>query len=315
MRRLALIAFVAFIFASSAFSFTAEAYFVLPSAKPSGFVNDFAGVLSPEQKLALESKLAAFNATTTIEIAIVTVKSLGGDTVEQAAREIFDSWGIGKTKQDNGVLVLVSAGTTPEDRRIRIEPGYGLEGALTDIQSSQIIQNDMAPAFKEGRYYDGFSAGVDSIIAAVRGETGTPSGGVPGGIYNNIAELVFSFGWFFPILFIFLVRGIAIFLGKTKSWWLGGVLGAVFGGGIGFFAGSLATGITAAIFTGLFGLLFDYGVSKSYDKWKSGGGRGGGPWIGGGGFGGGSHGGGFGGGGFGGFGGGRSGGGGASGGF
>jgi len=289
--------------------FLSRAYFVIPG-QPTGFVNDFAGILSLDQKTALESKLEAFNATTTIEIAIVIVKNLGGDTIETAARQIFDSWKIGKAKQDNGVLVLVSTEAVGGVRPIRIEPGYGLEGALTDIQSKQIIDNDMVPAFKAGRYYDGFNAGVDGIISAVRGEAGAP----PEGPVNTIADFMFSFGWLFPLAFIFIVRALAVFLGKTKSWWLGGVLGAVFGGIIGILNASLLIGAILFIFFGLFGLLIDYGASKSYDKWKSGGGRG--PWLGGGGgFGGGSHGGGFGGGGFGGFGGGRSGGGGASGGF
>lgn len=305
MRRLAPIAFAVFISASLAVPLFAEAYFVIPGA-PTGFVNDFAGVLSAVQKLALESKLEAFNATTTIEIAVVTVKNLGGDTIETAARQIFDTWKIGKTKQDNGVLVLLAM----EEKRIRIEPGYGLEGVLTDIQSSQIIQNDIAPAFKDGKYYDGFNAGVDDIIAAVRGEATAPSGSAAPYAESGTSNLLAGAGPFIFMAIIFFFQIMASILGRTKSWWLGGVLGGIFGIGIGFFSVSLVGGIFAVVILGGLGLLFDYVVSKNYDKWKSGGGRGGGPWIGGGGFGGGSHGGGFGG-----FGGGRSGGGGASGGF
>ena len=279
------------------------AAFVVPE-KPAGFVSDFAGMMSAEEVSALESKLSAFNATTTIEIAVVTIKSLDGDTIENAAQKIFDTWKIGKAKADNGALVLVSL----EDRKARVQTGYGLEGALTDIQSSQIINEDIVPAFRAEKYYEGLSLAVDDIILAVKGEARFSENG------DNfkdswILRLLFSNGgWIFLFVPLLILRILAISLGRTKSWWLGGVLGAAGGGILGLIFGSLISAIAAVVFLTPLGLLFDYVASKGYEKWKAGGGKG--PWLGGGGgFGGGSHGGG----GFGGFGGGSSGGGGASG--
>jgi uncharacterized protein len=265
------------------------AAFTVP-AQPSGFVNDFANVLSSADRATLESRLSGFSASTTIEIAVVTVPSLDGDTIETAANAIFDSWKIGKEGKDNGVLVLVA----PNEHQARIQTGYGMEGALTDLQSSWIIKNDMIPKFKEGYYYAGLNAGVDRIISAVQGEAvpfNTPSEGQSFDIYT------------IAIIGVIVIRVLALALGRSKSWWMGGVLGGIAGVVIIFLEGLLAGGIATVILV-ILGFLFDLIVSKNYDKLKSGG-RG--FWGGGGSSGGRS------GGGFGGFGGGRSGGGGASG--
>jgi uncharacterized protein len=284
------------------------AAFVVPE-KPAGFVSDFAGMMSSEEVSALETKLADFNATTTIEIAVVTVKSLNGDTIENAAQKIFDIWKIGKAKVDNGALVLVSL----EDRKARIQTGYGLEGALTDIQSSQIINEDIVPAFKEGKYYEGLNSAADDIILAVNGEARFPENGMRSGDTWIMKVLFSNGGWVFIFLPILILRILAIFLGRTKSWWLGGVLGGLLGLLLWIWIGGAVWRILSIIFLGGFGAFFDFLVSKSYKTWKDGGGKG--PWLGGGGGFGGFGGGGHGGGGFGGCGGGRSGGGGAGGGW
>jgi uncharacterized protein len=278
-------------------SFT-RAAFAVPG-RPAGFVNDFANVLQPAERTSLEGKLSAFNASTTIEIAVVTVPSLGGDEIAHASIQIFDAWKIGKAKKDNGVLVLVA----PSEHQAWITTGYGLEGALTDLQSSWIVKNVMVPQFKNGNYYAGLNDGVDAIMAAVEGEATIPSDDASKGSAGNWGNFIWLI--FFGILS--LGRIFAIFLGRTKSWWMGGVLGAL-GGLVVLLFSSIGAGIAAIVGFALLGLLFDYLVSKSYDRWKDRGGRGGGPWMGGFGGGGGS-----GGGGFGGFGGGRSGGGGGGG--
>ncbi|TSC59854.1 MAG: uncharacterized protein LiPW15_522 [Parcubacteria group bacterium LiPW_15] len=304
----ALKALTLFLLAVAIWPLTTWAAFVVPE-KPAGFVSDFAGMMSTEEISALESKLADFNATTTIEIAVVTIRSLDGDTIENAAQKIFDTWKIGKVKADNGALVLVSL----EDRKARIQTGYGLEGALTDIQSSQIINEDITPAFRAEKYYEGLNSAVDDIILAAKGEARFSENG--DNLKDSwIMKLLFSnAGWLFIFIPFLILRILAISLGRTKSWWLGGVLGAAGGGVLGLIFGSLIAAIAAIVFLTPIGLLFDYAASKGYEKWKAGGGKG--PWLGGGGgfggFGGGSHSGG----GFGGFGGGRSGGGGASGGW
>lgn len=258
----------------------------------SGLVNDFASVLSAEQETALENKLYSFEQGTSHEIAVAIVKNLGGDSVENYSEELFKEWGIGKKGTDNGVLLLVSI----EDREMRIEVGYGLEGALVDSEAKWILDNSVAPFFKEGKYYEGISAGTDKIEEAIKGEIVSSKTSKSSKI--SFDALVF-FGW---ILFV----AFASILGRSKSWWAGGVVGGIIGVIVGIIKGFVLIGIISLVILVPFGLIFDYLVSKSYQKSKLTGNRM--PWW----FGGGGGFGGKGGGGFGGFGGGSSGGGGAS---
>lgn len=276
----------------------AKAYYDL--GRPAGYVNDYAGVLSAADKTALENKLTQFEADSSNEIAIATIKSLQGDTIENFAVKLFESWKIGKEDKDNGVLILVAV----EDRKMRVEVGYGLEGALTDAQSYWVINNVMKPAFRESNYYGGLNGAVDKIVDATKGEyvpSETPKNSEEGGLLN----IVFGLIWPFAFILIFL----ASILSRSKSWWAGGIIGLVIGVVVGLFVGFIWGVVGVLILTPL-GLLFDFFVSKQYQKGKASGHY---PWwIGGrGGFGGGGSGGG----GFGGFGGGSSGGGGASGGW
>ncbi len=265
---------------------------------PSGFVNDFAGVFSADQKNKLEQKLAAFEKDSSNEISVVTIKSLNGDTIDNFAVELFKQWGIGKKGKDNGILVLVAL----EDKKMRIEVGYGLEGALTDAQSSWIINNEMKPAFQQGDYYAGVNGAADKIIAATKGEyvpeekTTSPGKTSLKTIEWVIWLVVFGFVW------------LGSLLGRSKTWWAGGVIGGIAGVIIGLIKGFVFFGLISIAILIPFGFLFDFIVSRSYSKAKASG-RSYPWWIGGGGFGGGS------GGGFGGFGGGGSGGGGSSGGW
>jgi len=270
--------------------------YVNPGA-PSGFVNDFAGVLSVEQKQQLEQKLSDFEKSAGNEISIAIIKSLDGDTVENFSVKLFEDWKIGKRGKDNGTLILVAV----EDRQTKIEVGYGLEGFLTDAQSFWIINNEMIPAFRDNDFYGGLNAATDKIISAIGGEVISEENPAPKAnvnYFNLAAFVIFVFVWLGSIL------------GRSKSWWAGGVVGGVAGIIIGFIKGFLYFGIISLAVLVPLGLLFDFIASKTYSKSKL---QGKVPpwWIGGGGFGSGSKGGGFGG--FGGFGGGSSGGGGASG--
>ncbi len=256
---------------------------------PSGLVSDFAGAFTGEEKTGLEAKLQSFTESTGNEVAVVSINSLQGDTIENYANELFTEWGIGKKGEDNGVLFLFSI----EDREMRIEVGYGLEGVLTDAQSYWIEQNVAVPAFREGNYYLGADGVVDKIIAAVSGsETVLSDPQENGGrSYTNN---------FFLLIFLVPIWLVSI-LGRSKSWWMGGVLGGILGVILGFIFGFLYTGTIALVFLIPLGLLFDFIVSRAYARGKASGHY---PWWIGGGRGGGS--------GFGGFGGGFSGGGGAS---
>ncbi len=268
---------------------------------PHGFVSDSAGALKQDEVQALEVKLSAFEKETSNEITVVIIPSLEGDTIENFTVELFKEWGIGKQGKDNGVLLLVAL----NDRKVRIEVGYGLEGALTDAQSSWIITNTIRPAFLEEKYYEGLDGAVDQVIAATKGEY------VPSEVQSTEKKSTIGNSiefWFFLLLFV--PMWLASILSRSKSWWLGGVLGGIGGVIIGWINGFLYAGFIWFFLLVPVGLLFDFFVSRAYGKAKTLGHRP--PWWAGGGFGGGS---GSGGRGFGGFGGGGSGGGGSSGGW
>jgi len=149
------------------FSFhTVHAQTVL--AKPSNptLVTDVAGVLSPEEKQALERKLVAIDDSSSNQIAVVILPTLDGNPIEEYATKLFREWGIGNKKTNNGILLLIAI----QDRKMRIEVGYGLEGAIPDITSINIIDNDLKPAFRAGAYYDGIDKATDDIAKAAVGE-------------------------------------------------------------------------------------------------------------------------------------------------
>ena len=270
--------------------------------KPSGYVNDFAHIFKAETITSLNTELTNFRNKTTSEISVVTVPSLGDETIESYAPKLFKEWGIGQAKQDNGVLLLVA----PNERVVRIEVGYGLEPVITDIESSHIISDVITPAFKAGDYDKGVIEGTKRLELDAINEY--PVSTTENTSQNHTqSSTVFSLlsHLFYPIIFGLIM--LSSFLARSKSWWAGGVIGAGLGVLVLVFVG-VVVGIAAIIGLTILGLLFDYIVSKR-------GGSGKGPFppffFGGGGLGGGR---GFGGGGgFGGFGGGMSGGGGSSG--
>ena len=281
----------------------AKAAFVSPG-QPTGHVNDFANVIDSGQRQTLESELSVFEKETTTQISVATVTSLNGEEIETYANEIFREWGVG-TKMNNGVLLLIA----PNEKKVRIEIGYGLEGALTDLQSSRIINEIIIPQFKAKNYGQGATLGAEAIMKAVKGEDFGTSYTAPA--TNTFWNSVFNNAGGVIVFGIIIIQWLAAILGRSKSWWFGGVLGGAVGIVISLFYGLLFTGLISIVILIPLGLLFDFIVSSNYSKAKRTGTIV--PWFfGGGGSGGGSS---FGGGGFGGFGGGSSGGGGASGGW
>jgi uncharacterized protein len=256
--------------------------------KPEGRVSDFARIFTAEQKSLLETRVAEYARPAGLEMAVVTVSSLEGETIESYAVRLFEEWGIGKEMSDNGVLLLVA----PNEREVRIEVGYGLEQYLTDAESSYIIRTVIVPAFASGDYFSGIGAGIDAIESAVNADPSEMPAEAGVSLFPSLdGETIVT-------LFFVLVAQILPLMMYSKSWWLGGVVGFV----LGIIIWSLYAGAVLAVV----GLIVDYLLSKKY-----GGKRPTGTGMGGMFFGGGL--GGRGGGGFGGFGGGMSGGGGASG--
>ena len=130
-----------------------------------GRVVDLANVLSPETEASLTEQLAAHEQRTSNQVIVATVSSLQGYDIERFANELFRAWGLGQKDRNNGVLLLVA----PNEREVRIEVGYGLEGTLTDALSADIIQNRILPDFRDGDLAGGIARGVDSILAAIEG--------------------------------------------------------------------------------------------------------------------------------------------------
>jgi uncharacterized protein len=119
-----------------------------PSAS-AGLVHDFTNTLTPEQESYLEDKLVAYDKSTSNQVAVVIIPSLKGNSVEDVALEILRTWGVGgQAKADNGIVLLVAK----DDRKVRIEVGYGLEGAITDYTASSIIETNIVPNFKSGNF-------------------------------------------------------------------------------------------------------------------------------------------------------------------
>lgn len=264
----------------------ASAEFEVPAA-PNGYVLDQAAVLSESTEAQLQTDLASLQATNSTQMVVVTLTDLQGYEDEQAALKIGRAWGVGQEGTDNGLVFLI----VPSERVARIEVGYGLEGAITDIQSYQILNTLALPRFAEGNYDQGTLDAMNALETLARGETFT------------LPEEEKSYDWVLMLLFYALpfVWALLSFLSSSKAWWLGGVFGGIFGVLVG---GWLGLGLGA-----IGGLIVDYILSTFFFQklghtggthWWIGGGRGG--------FGGGSSGGGFGG-----FGGGSFGGGGASG--
>jgi uncharacterized protein len=251
--------FIAVFFVTIASSVIAQN--VLPRPNPPKLVTDQAGVLTPEQLQALEAKLVAIDDSSSNQIAVVILSSLEGQPKEEYATKLFREWGIGNKKTNNGVLLLVAI----QDRQIKIEVGYGLEGAIPDITALSIIDNDIKPAFKAGAYYEGLDKATDNLAKAAVGE------------YKEARKKrTKSKGN--PLVFIMIVIVIVIILGKK-----GGGGSNINGGGFsdfttGMLLGSLLNGGSSRGGWGDSGGGFGGGGFGGFGGGSSGGGGAGGDW-------------------------------------
>ena len=130
-----------------------------------GRVVDAAGMIDPATKAALERTLADFEKTSSDQIVVATIPSLDGEEIEPYATRLFRLWKLGRAKENNGVLLLVAL----NDRKMRIEVGYGLEGTLTNLHCKRIIEHDMVPAFRAGDFSGGISKAVDDMVMVLEG--------------------------------------------------------------------------------------------------------------------------------------------------
>lgn len=135
----------------------------IPRAR--GYVNDYAGLLSPQSRSQIETFLAEFQRSDSTQIVVLTVPSLEGEDLEVYAIRVAQGWGIGQKGKDNGALLLVAK----EERKVRIEVGYGLEDRLTDLLAGRIVDREITPRFAQGDFDGGIRAGVQAMTDAVRG--------------------------------------------------------------------------------------------------------------------------------------------------
>ena len=248
-----------------------------------GHVIDQTGTLTAEQKATLEQTLTAFEARKGSQLAVLIIASSSPEEIEQYALRVAEQWKLGRTKVDDGAILVVAK----NDRATRIEVGYGLEGALNDLTSKRIISETIVPRFKSQDFYGGITAGVEQIIRVVDGEPlPAPSGRSVGDI-GSVQQYI-------PLFFI-----LALGVGGVLRATLGKVPGSLVTGGVvavmaWFLVGALSMAVVAGVLALAVTLLGGGMVGHGHGGYYGGGGRGGGG-HGGGGFGGG--GGGFGGGG------------------
>lgn len=189
-------------------------------------VVDEAGLLSAAERQTLIGKLAAFEERSSDQVVVATIRSLEGQNLERYANELFRHWALGQAQENNGVLLLVAR----DDRKIRIEVGYGLEGTLTDALSKIIIDQVIVPRFRSGDFASGITEGADMILAVLAGDTAelearkerNPQSRRSDG---DIPVLVFMIIWgtlfFGPVGFAILAPLLGKKLGKNRYRWLG----------------------------------------------------------------------------------------------
>lgn len=281
---------------------------LLQSLRPSADVNDYAGILTPEQKAVLESRCKALRQKTGAQFAVVTVKSLEGGQIDDFANKLFARWGVGEKGKNNGILLLVAL----QDHKARVEVGYGLEPVLPDALAGRVLDQELFPAFKQQRYFDGLSGGVNRICEIVeRGQPATAAdrqaAGQPGmlviagflslfvAIGSYIGGVGFQTRTVPQILFALIFAGIPFFMGFLMAAPLAPIIHIPLGlimGFLGWRAGSGSSRGTGSWTSGIPspGWAWPDSTSGSWGSsdWSSGGGFS----SGGGGFGGGSSGGG-----------------------
>ena len=241
-----------------------------------GRVTDQTATLTNEQKSALEQTLRSFEERKGSQVAVLIVPSTAPETIEQYALRVAEQWKPGRKNVDDGAILVVAK----DDRTLRIEVGYGLEGALTDADSKRILSEVIVPRFRQGDFYGGITAGVDRILRVIDGEPlPKPEERPPAGM-RGIGSIL-------PVLMI-----LALAVGGVLHTVLGRFPGAlVTGGAVSVVAWMLAGAISIALVAGLIAFLFTLLSGGMGGRGRGGGGFGGGG-FGGGGFGGGGFGGG-----------------------
>ncbi|HMW56438.1 MAG TPA: TPM domain-containing protein [Accumulibacter sp.] len=243
-------------------------------------VTDLTSTLDVEQRRRLDDRLAAFEKAKGSQIAVLIVPTVQPESVEQYALRVVESWELGRRGVDDGALLLIAK----DDRKLRIEVGYGLEGALNDATAKRIISETIAPRFKRGDFYGGIDAGIAAMMQVIAGEALPPAARIEGARRADVDD-------HFEMLLL---------IGFVLVFVVGGVLRAIFGrflaaGMVGVAAGAIAAmlisslliaavlGVAAALVSLFLGMRGGTGWSSGGISWGGGGGRSSGGFSGGGG--------------------------------
>lgn len=221
------------------FTITAVAQNIPDRPNPPRLVNDLAHVLTSDQIQSLETKLVNYDDSTSTQIVIVTLPTTGDYAVEDYSLGILRKWGVGNKKTNNGIVILASM----QDHKLRIETGYGMEGAIPDAIANQIIQTRLVPNFRgatSDNYYRGFDEAVDDLIKAAAGEYKAPEGYNRRVKQNSGGGSVLGFIILIIIIIIFSRRGggggggmmSRRGFGSGGSFW-GGFMGGMLAGNMG----------------------------------------------------------------------------------
>jgi uncharacterized protein len=227
-----------------------------------GRINDYAGLLPADRARALEDRLARFEAETGHQIAVLTIPSLKGDSLEDFSIRVAEAWKIGKKGFDNGAILLIAR----DDRKLRIEVGYGLEGVMPDAIASRIIREVITPRFRSGDYADGIEAGIDAILKVTKGETlperARPAAGPAASQGASIMTI------------LMITAMLALFIGMTRRRLLGGAFGGAASGLTATLLGSGGFGLVLLLAVGIGALVgaiaSTMGTGSSGNQWTGG---------------------------------------------
>ncbi len=221
----------AFLLAAVLIAASAQEFVPVPALQAR--VTDQAGMLSTSQRATLENVLQEYETRTGSQIAILLVNSTAPESIEQYSIRVFDQWQLGRKGVDDGVLLLVAKDNPPALRRLRIEAGRGVQGTLTDAQSKRVLQDVIAPHFRQNDFYGGLAAGV-SAIASLLDKEQFPSPEGKRAAQDEESD-GFSLGlfFFFVILFLILSRVRPSRYARHRNGWGRSAPGVILGGGMG----------------------------------------------------------------------------------
>jgi len=220
-----------------------QAQTLVPVPALTSRVTDLAGTLTPDQVAALDAKLGAFERAKGSQLAVLVVPTTRPEEIEQYGIRVAEAWKLGRKGVDDGALLLVAR----DDRKVRIEVGYGLEGVLPDATANRIIDEDIVPRFRDGDYYGGIDAGLDRMMRVIEGEPlpEPARSGSASGVADGLGNLL-------PVLLVFALVG-----GSILRRLFGRVAGALATGGLVGFITWLIVGIVAlSIVAGVVAFIF-----------------------------------------------------------